>query len=85
VGEILHIRQVNSSNTGARTAQIKIIDRFGVTIWDGTAKAHNASYDHEFTNRRILAGDDTITCTMSGDPGASGAKIEVVFALYGRE
>ncbi len=85
-GEILHIRQVNSSNTGARTAKITIVDRFGVTIWDGTAKAHNASYDHEFvTTRRILAGDDTVVCTLSGDPGASGAKIEVVFALYGRE
>lgn len=85
-GEILHVHQVNSLNTGTRTAQITVVDRFGNTVWDGTAKAHNASYDHEFaTTRRILAGDDTVKCTLSGDPGASGAIIEVVFALYGRE
>jgi hypothetical protein len=87
--EILHIKQVNSSNTGTRTAQLTITEPSPVaaTMWDGTAKAHNASYDHEFgtTTRRLLAGDDTLKCTISGDPGASGYVIDVLLDLYGRE
>lgn len=84
-GEILHIRQVNSNASNAVTATITIVNEFGVTVFDGGAKARNAGYDHEFSNRRILAGNDQVVCTISGDPGASGYEIEVVFDLYGRD
>jgi hypothetical protein len=85
-GEILNIHQVNSFNTGARTAKLAIVDEFGITIFDGTARAHNASYDHEFgvTIRRILAGKDSLRCTISGDPGASGYRIDAVVSFFGR-
>jgi hypothetical protein len=85
-GEILNIHQINSSNTGARTAKLEIIDPFGITIFDGTAKAHNAAYDHEFgvTIRRVLDGNDTLQCTISGDPGASGYRVDAVVSFFGR-
>ena len=86
-GEILNIHQVNSSNTGARTAQLEIVDSFGITIFDGTAKAHNAAYDHEFgvVIRRVLAGNDTLRCTISGDPGATGYRVDAVVSFFGRD
>lgn len=84
-GEILHIRQINKSNTNAVTAQITIVNEYDQTVFDGTAKNHNASYDHEFSNRRILAGNDQVKCTISGDPGASGYEVEVIIDLYGRD
>jgi hypothetical protein len=85
-GDILHIRQVNGLNTGARTAQLEVVDNLGVVIHDGTALAHNASHDHEFVaTRRCLAGNDTLRMTISGDPGVSGYKIDVVFSLFGRD
>ena len=85
-GELLNIHQINSSNTGARTAKLEIIDSFGITLFDGTAKAHNASYDHEFgvTIRRVLDGNDTIRCTIAGDPGASGYRVDAVVSFFGR-
>ena len=86
-GEILNIHQVNSSNTGARTAKLELVDSFGIAYFDGTAKAHNAGYDHEFgvTIRRVMAGNDTLRCTISGDPGASGYRIDAVISFFGRE
>jgi hypothetical protein len=86
-GEILNIHQVNSSNTGARTAQLTIEDADSIQIFDGTAKAHNASYDHEMgvTIRRILTGDNALKCTISGDPGATGYTVTAVVHLYGRD
>ena len=84
-GEILHIRQVNA-DVGAATAQLEIVDSHGVTIWDGTAKNHNTSTDHEFgvTTHRILDGEDTLRCTISADPTAT-YKIDAVISLFGRE
>ena len=86
-GEILNIHQVNSSNTGTRTAKLEIVDASGIVIFDGTAKAHNASHDHEFgvTIRRVLAGNDTVRCTIAGDPGASGYRVDAVVSFFGRE
>ncbi len=86
-GEILNIHQVNGLNTGAQTAQLTIEDVDGIQIFDGTAKAHNASHDHEFgvTIRRILSGKNTLKCTISGDPGVSGYKVTAVIHLFGRD
>ena len=84
-GQINHIRQVNIDATTARTAQLEIVDSHGVTIWDGTAKAEAASYDHEFvTTPRLLDGEDTLRCTLSGDPGATGYKVDAVISCFGR-
>lgn len=85
-GEILHIHQINGSNTNAATAKLEVINELGQTIFDGTAKNHNASYDHEFvTIRRCLAGADSLRCTISADPGATGYKIDVVVSVFGRD
>ncbi|MFA5381958.1 MAG: hypothetical protein WC356_02245 [Candidatus Micrarchaeia archaeon] len=82
-GEILHIHQRNSDNTGNRTAQLTLEDVDGFQMWDGTAKAENANYDHEFgvTIRRILSELNTLKCTISGDPGASGYTVEAIVYL----
>jgi hypothetical protein len=60
-------------------------DEAGFQMFDGTAKAHNANYDHEFgvTIRRILSGKNTLKVTISGDPGAGGYTITVVVYFYG--
>jgi hypothetical protein len=81
-GELLWIHQINGSNIGTKTAQLTLEDRDSIEYFDGTAKAHNASYDFEFgvTIRRILSGDDTLKCTISGDPGVGG--YEVTAVLY---
>ena len=85
-GEILHIRQINSQNSNAVTAKITIENEYSQVVFDGTAKAHNASHDHEFvTIRRILAGNDVVKCTISGDPGALNFEIEIIIDLYGRD
>ena len=85
-GQINHIRQVNINATNPVTAQLEIVDSHGVTIFDGTAKAEAASHDHEFVaTPRILDGEDTLRCTLSGDPGATGYKVDVVISLFGRE
>lgn len=86
-GELLWIHQRNSSNTNARTAQLTLEDEDNYQMFDGTAKAHNANYDHEFgvTIRRILSGKNTLKCTISGDPGASGYIVTVVVYLVGRD
>lgn len=84
-GEILNILQVNGLNTGTRTAQITIEDAAGNMIFDGTAKAHNASHNHEFgvVTRRILDGRNTVKCTISGDPGAGGYVVTAYVSLIG--
>jgi hypothetical protein len=84
-GELLHIHQVNGDNTGNRTAQLTLEDVDSIQMWDGTAKAENASYDHEFgvTIRRILAQKNTLKCTISGDPGAGGYTVDAVLYLVG--
>jgi len=86
-GELLWIHQRNSSNTNARTAQLTLEDEDSFQMFDGTAKAHNANYDFEFgvTIRRILSGRNTLKCTISGDPGASGYTVTVVVYLKGRD
>ena len=85
-GDIRYIKQVNGSNAGTRTAQLTIEDEDSVQIWDGTAKAHNASYDHEFINtNRVLTGKNTLKCTVSGDPGVGGYTVTAYLYLYGRE
>lgn len=85
-GEILHIHQRNGANTGTQTAQLTIEDVDGYQIWDGTAKAHNANYDHEFVAaRRVLAEKNTLKCTISGDPGTGGYTVEAVIYLFGRD
>lgn len=87
-GELLNIHQINGSNTGTRTAKLEVIDDTDAfTLFDGTAKAHNASYEHEFgvTIRRILAGANSLRCTISGDPGASGYVINAIITLFGRD
>lgn len=85
-GQILHIKQTNLNATNPVTAQIEVVDVSGAVHWDGTAKAEAASHDHEFvTTPRILAGNDTMRCTLSGDPGATGYKVDVVFSLFGRD
>jgi hypothetical protein len=83
--ELLNILQINSSNAGTRTAQVILLDEDDNQIFDGTAKAHNASYNHEFgvTVRRILYGTNTVKVVISGDPGAGGATIQVVLSLTG--
>jgi hypothetical protein len=85
-GQINHIRQVNLDATNPVTAKLEIVDSHGVVIFDGTAKAEAASHDHEFvTTPRILDGEDTLRCTLSGDPGATGYKVDAVISLFGRE
>ena len=85
-GQINHIRQVNIDATNPVTAQLEIVDSLGVAIWDGTAKAEAASHNHEFvTTPRLLDGEDTLRCTLSGDPGATGYKVDAVISLFGRE
>lgn len=86
-GEILNIHQVNGINTNARTAQLTLEDKDSFQIFDGTAKAHNASHDHEFgvTIRRVLSGDNTLKCTISGDPGVSGYTVDAIIHLFGRD
>ena len=82
-GQINHIRQVNA-DVGAATAKLEIVDSHGVVIWDGTAKAHDSTTDHEFvTTPRILDGEDTLRCTISGDPGAT-YPINAVISCFGR-
>ena len=84
-GQILHIRQVNIDATNPVTAKLEIVDSLGVTIYDGTARAEAASFDLEFvTTPRILDGGDTLRCTLSGDPGATGYKCDAVISLFGR-
>lgn len=84
-GELLNILQVNSDNTNDVTAQITVEDQYGNVIFDGTAKAENASHNHEFgvTIRRILSGKNTVKCTISGDPGASGYIVSAYVSLEG--
>lgn len=84
-GELLWIHQINSDNAGSRTAQLTIEDEENIGIFDGTAKAANAGYNHEFgvTIRRILSGANTLKCTLSGDPGAGGATIKAVVYCFG--
>ena len=86
-GELLWIHQRNADNTGNRTAKLTIEDVDGFQIFDGTAKAENANFDHEFgvTIRRILPGYATLKCTISGDPGAGGYVIEAIVYLIGRD
>jgi len=86
-GEILHIHQRNGANTNAQTAQLTLEDQDDFQMWDGTAKAENANYDHEFgvTIRRILSGKNTLKCTISGDPGASGYTVTAVIYFVGRD
>jgi hypothetical protein len=86
-GEILGVRQLNTSNTNSVTAQLTIEEpSLGSQMWDGTAKNHNTQTNHEFVSaRRILAGGDTLKCTLSGDPGATGAKVDVILSIYGRD
>jgi hypothetical protein len=36
------------------------------------------------TIRRILAGKDSLKCTISGDPGASGYRVDAVVSFFGR-
>lgn len=84
-GQLNHLRQVNIDATNPVTAQLEIVDSLGVVIWDGTAKSEAASHDHEFvTTPRILDGNDTLRCTLSGDPGATGYKCDAVISLFGR-
>jgi hypothetical protein len=84
-GQINHIRQVNINATNPVTAQLEIVDSHGVAIFDGTAKAEAASHDHEFVaTPRILDGEDTLRCTLSGDPGATGYKVDAVISCFGR-
>jgi len=86
-GEILHIHQRNSDNTNNVTAQLTLEDQDNFQMWDGTAKAENANYDHEFgvTIRRILSGKNTLKCTISGDPGTSGYIVTAVIYFVGRD
>jgi hypothetical protein len=86
-GELLWIHQRNSDNPGNRTAQLTLEDEDGFQMFDGTAKADNANYDHEFgvTIRRILSGRNTLKCTISGDPGAGGYTVTAVVYLVGRD
>lgn len=84
MGEILHITQIVGNFGNVETAQLIIGDSDDTTIWDGTAKAKNATYRSEFgaTTRKILTGDQTISCVLSGAPGANGT-VTVVFYCYG--
>lgn len=83
-GEIKHMRQVNIDASNPVTAQLEIVDSLGVAIFDGTAKAEAASFNHEFVSTpRILDGGDTLRCTLSGDPGATGYKVDVVLSMFG--
>jgi len=86
-GELLWIHQINSLNTGARTAQLTIEDEDNYQMFDGTAKAHNNNYDFEFgvLIRRILSGKNTLKCTISGDPGATGYIVTAVLYFKGRD
>jgi len=86
-GEILHIKQVNSVSTTPRTAQLTIEDQFGNVLLDGTALANNVTTQLEYgvTTRRIVAGGDTLKCTIAGDPGASGMKVDAIFEIFGRD
>jgi hypothetical protein len=85
IGELLNIHQVNGNTTNVVTAQVILKDGDNASMFDGTAKAKNASYDHEFgvTIRRILTGDNTISCVISGDPGAGGMTVTVAIYFYG--
>ena len=87
VGELLNIHQVNINATNPVTAQLEIVDEFGFTIFDGTAKNENGAYDHEMgvTIRRILGGGDSLRCTLSGDPGVSGYQVDAVISVFGRD
>jgi hypothetical protein len=85
-GEILHIRQIDGSNTNAVTAKLELITRQALSFFDGTAKNHNGGYDHEFvTSRRIIDGQTYLQCTISGDPGATGYKVDAIIDVFGRE
>jgi len=86
-GELLWINQRNGANVGAATAQLTIEDVDSFQIFDGTAKANNTVFNHEFgvTIRRIIPGYATLKCTISGDPGAGGYVIEAVVYLIGRD
>jgi len=85
-GDIFHIHQRNGSNTGTRTAQLTIEDEDGYQIWDGTAKAHNANYDHEFDETfRVLKNKNTVKCTISGDPGTGGYTVVAVLYVQGHD
>lgn len=87
VGELLNIHQVNINATNPVTAQLEVVDEWGFVIFDGTAKNENGEYDHEFgvTTRRILNGGDSLRCTLSGDPGATGYTVDVIVSLFGRD
>jgi len=83
-GEVVHIHQINGSNAGAVTAQLELEDQDGNQLWDGTAKAHNAAYHHEFVaTPRFLVLKNTLRCTISGDPGVGGFEVEAVIYLRG--
>jgi hypothetical protein len=87
VGELLNIHQVNINATNPVTAKLEIVDEFGFAIFDGAAKNENGAYDHEFgaTIRRILGGGDSLRCTLSGDPGATGYTVDAIVSLFGRD
>lgn len=86
-GELLWIHQRNGLNTGTRTAQLTLEDEDSYQMFDGTAKVHNANYDFEFgvVIRRILSGKNTLKCTISGDPGATGYTVTAVLYFKGRD
>jgi hypothetical protein len=85
-GEILHIHQRNSNNANNVTAQLTLEDVEGFQTWDGTAKADNTIFNHEFgvSIRRILAGYGVLKCTISGEPGEGGFTVDAVVYLIGR-
>lgn len=86
-GELLWIHQRNANHTNPVTAQLTLEDQDGYQFWDGTAKNENANYDFEFgvTIRRIFTGKATLKCTISGNPGATGAVITAVINFIGRQ
>jgi hypothetical protein len=87
LGELLHVTQINANATNPVTAQIKIADPDNAAMHDFGAKNENAQYDFDMNDgtipRLILTGDAKFTCTLSGDPGATGQTVTLLAYIFG--
>lgn len=83
--ELMYALVRTSSNTNAVSAQVKVIDEDNFKRFDSGTRAHNTEYMTGFSDRRVLGHQNIVTCTISGDPGASGFTITFVMSCYGRD
>ena len=88
-GIVEQIAVAVNNNTGNRTGTVTITDENGATLFTQAsiaenatttyfARSYKATQDADF-NPFLAVGTLTATITPSGDPGASGMTVDVIF------